>query len=140
MVARQVGDRSLADDRRHVMLAVRLKRDILEQDDLVVAADLMKYPGEVDRGVFPVTLAIFLPGPADARWHIEQSFAIRVITRPADQRANGVLHVIGNGQLGLWCSSEIAVVIPGHLSLRRFKQIASPVWRKLHERLVPVFL
>ena len=41
-VARQIGDRRLADDRRHVMLAMRLERDVLEQHDLVIAADLLE--------------------------------------------------------------------------------------------------
>src|SRR5215210_3368010 len=38
LVARQISDRRLADDRRHVVLAMRLERDVLQQHDLVVTA------------------------------------------------------------------------------------------------------
>ncbi len=56
LVVGQIGDRSLADDRRKVVLAMRLKRNVLEKDDLVVAADLVEGAAQVDGGVFSITL------------------------------------------------------------------------------------
>src|SRR3546814_13434173 len=39
-VARKIGDMRLADDRRQVMLAVRLEGNVLQKHDLVIAAHL----------------------------------------------------------------------------------------------------
>ena len=66
MVARQIGDMRLADDRRHVMLAMRLERDVLEQHDLVIAADFLEDAREMIGRIVGIALAIFLPGARDA--------------------------------------------------------------------------
>jgi hypothetical protein len=41
-VARQVADVDAADDRRHVMFAVRLEADVAQHHDLVVTAGLLE--------------------------------------------------------------------------------------------------
>src|SRR6185437_6236233 len=42
LVRRQVADVHAADDRSHVVLTVRLKGDVAQHDQLVVAADLLE--------------------------------------------------------------------------------------------------
>jgi hypothetical protein len=48
MVLRQVGNRRLADDRRHVVFAMRLERNVLEQHDFVIAAHFLEHARQVD--------------------------------------------------------------------------------------------
>src|SRR3546814_16376266 len=59
-VLRQIGDRRLAGDRRHMMFAVRLERNIAQQHDLVIAADLFESAGQMNRRVLAIAVAIFL--------------------------------------------------------------------------------
>src|SRR5690606_33589355 len=100
-VGRQIGDRSLADDRRHMMFAVALKRDIPEQDDLVVAADFLEHAAEMDRGILPVAETVFLPRPRHALGRIEQALARRIIASPTDQSADRLLHLFGHRRLSI---------------------------------------
>ncbi len=85
-VAGKVGDRRLSGDRRHMMLAMRLERDVAQQDDLVIAADLCKGARQVHRRILVITLAIIPPGTCDALRCVEQAFALRVLADPAEQR------------------------------------------------------
>src|SRR3546814_15945150 len=86
-VPRQIGDRRLADDRRQMMFAVGLKRDVLQQDDLVVAAHFFEGAAEMDGRIFSVALRIFLPGARDPRRSIKQAFTFRNIAGPANERS-----------------------------------------------------
>jgi hypothetical protein len=99
-VARQVGDVRLADDRGHVVLAVRLERDVLQQHDVVIAAHLLEHPRQVPGGILAIALAIFLPGPRHPRRGVDQPLARRILAGPAQQGADGVLHVLGDRRLG----------------------------------------
>ncbi len=73
----QVADVSLADDRHHVVLAMALERDVLEHDDLVVAADLLEGPADrLDRLVL-VAAEELLVGADDAIGRAEQALARR---------------------------------------------------------------
>ena len=47
LVGRQVADMGAADDRRHVVLAVRLELDVAQHDHLVVAADFLEGAAQV---------------------------------------------------------------------------------------------
>ena len=98
-VGRQIGDRGLADDRRHMMFAVRLERNVLEQHELVVAADLLEHPAQVDRGILAIAEAVFLPRPRHALGRIEQAFAFGIVAGPVDQRPDRFLHFEGHGRL-----------------------------------------
>ena len=100
LVARQIGDRRLADDRRHMMLAMRLERDVLQQHDLVIAADLLEGPGEVDRRVLGIAAGIFAPGPRHALRRVEQAFAVGVVAGPADQVRTASADLAGDVDLG----------------------------------------
>ena len=53
-VGRQVSDVGAADDRRHVMLTMRLELDVAQHDHLVVARGLLERPTQVIARVDPV--------------------------------------------------------------------------------------
>jgi hypothetical protein len=73
-----------------------LERDVLQQDDLVIAADLLERSAEVNRGVLCIALGILTPRAGNAAWRVEQPFAFRVIASPADQRPDRLRHIAGN--------------------------------------------
>ena len=50
---RVVGDVRLADERHHVVLAMRLERDVAHEHDVVVAADFLEDPVEDLGGLRP---------------------------------------------------------------------------------------
>jgi hypothetical protein len=96
LVAREVGDRRLADDRRHVMLAVRLEGDVLEKHDLVVATDLLEGAAEMHGGVLGVAARIFAPRLGDAPRRVEQAFPVGIVAGPPDQRPDRLANFPGN--------------------------------------------
>src|SRR5688500_16151319 len=83
-----------------MMLAPAVERDVLQQDDLVIAADLMEGAPKMLRRILFVALAIFLPRPGDPLRGVEQPLAGRIVTRPADQRADRFLDLDRNVDLG----------------------------------------
>ena len=88
---RQIGDRRLADDRREMMLAMRLERDVLQQHDLVIAADLLEGAAEMVRRILGIAARIFLPGARDPRRRVEQPLAVGIVAGPADQGPHRLL-------------------------------------------------
>src|SRR5690348_9511868 len=73
------------------MLAVRLERDVLQEDDLVVAADLLERSAEVDGRVFLIAARIFAPCTGDPPRGVEKTFAVWIVARPANERADRLL-------------------------------------------------
>src|SRR5262249_50311494 len=96
----QIGDRRLADDRREMVFAMRLERNVLEEDDLVIAADFLEGPAQVDRGILLVAARIFLPRPRNAARGVEQSLSVGIVARPADQCTDGLAYLGGNFAVG----------------------------------------
>jgi len=103
-------------------------------------ADLLKCSRQVMRGILGVARAIFQPCPCDALGRIDQSFASRIVPRPADQRADRVLHIMGYRDLcGLvYVALKGAIVIIGHLPrLATRWPCATATWFTLrHTRLL----
>jgi hypothetical protein len=66
-----------------MMFAVRLERDVAQQNDLVIAADLFECPRKMDCGIFLIAPAIISPGARDAPWRVDETFAFRVLADPA---------------------------------------------------------
>ena len=81
----------MADDRRHVMFAVRFEMDVAQDDYFVVALDFLKRPLEIRDGIFFVTGKPVLVRSCNACRGIDQAFAIRVFSRPEQERCNGFL-------------------------------------------------
>ena len=80
-----VGDFGVADDRRHVMLAMALEANIAQHHHLVVARDLREGFLQ-DRGrVLCVAGEVFLERTGDPRRRFPKTFAIGIVAGPADQ-------------------------------------------------------
>ena len=89
-VLRKISDVGFADDRYHVVLAVALEADVLQDYHLVVPLHFFKRALEkVDR-VLPVACEKFLIRASDTIRRVDQSLSLGVIPRPLDQRADGV--------------------------------------------------
>jgi hypothetical protein len=95
-VAGKIGDMRLADDRRHVMLAMGQKRDVLEKDDVVVTAGVLKRSFQMYRGLFFVAPAILAPSPGNAFGRVDQAFSVRIVSRPPQQGTNGFFNLRGD--------------------------------------------
>jgi hypothetical protein len=68
----------VADDGGHVVLAVRLERNVAQQHDLVVAAHLVEGAGEVRHRVFVIAAEILAIGARDPARRVEQPLALGV--------------------------------------------------------------
>ncbi|VTZ59980.1 conserved hypothetical protein [Sinorhizobium medicae] len=86
---RQVGDMGLADNRHHMVLAMRIERDVLFEHDIIVAGDFLEGSAEhvfrreiVAAENFPICLG-------DTRGRVLQAFSCRIFARPAQQYTNG---------------------------------------------------
>src|SRR5436309_2744687 len=105
-----------------MVLAMRLERDALQEDDLVIAADLLKGAAEVDRRVLLIALGIFLPRPGNAAGRVEQAFAVRIIAGPADQRFDRfgdiARNIAGRRLLDQIAVVGVAMIIAHRLSSR----------------------
>src|SRR5690349_7526747 len=77
-----------------MVLAVRLERDVLEKDDLVVAAHFLERAIQVPRRIFLIALGIFAPRAGHAPGRIEQPLPVRIVARPADESPDRLLDVL----------------------------------------------
>ena len=84
-----------------MMLAVRLKGDVAQQHDLVIAADLFEGARQMDRRILAIAAAIFLPRPRDPLGRVEQALARRIVARPFDQRPHRRGDMIGDHDLAV---------------------------------------
>ncbi len=117
-VLRQIGDRCLAGDRRHVVFAMRLERNVLEHDDLVIAAHLGKSAREVHCRIFGIALTIFQPRPRHALGRIDQAFARWIVTGPFDQGADRLLHMERHRHLAARGIFVIAMIMAAARQIR----------------------
>ncbi len=95
-VAGKICDVRLADDRRHVMLTMGQKRDVLKKNDVVVTAGVLKRAIQMYRGLFFVAPAILAPSPGNALGRVDQAFSVRIVSRPAQQSTNGFFNFRGD--------------------------------------------
>ena len=82
LVGRQVTDMRAADDRRHVMLAVRFELDVSQHDHLVIAGHFLKGAAQILAGIDGIAREPFTVCLNDAARRIEQPFASWIIARP----------------------------------------------------------
>lgn len=77
------------------MLAMRLERNVLQQDDLVITAHFLEYARKVARRVVGIARAIFPPRPRNAVRRVDQpsrkgsSPAQRISVRTASATSSG---------------------------------------------------
>jgi NifU-like protein involved in Fe-S cluster formation len=84
--ARVVADMDLADEGHHVVLAMRIERDVADEDHVLVAVDLLEDALEHVARVLAIALVELAIGLGDALRRIEQALPRRIVARPADQR------------------------------------------------------
>ena len=94
---RQIADMGAADDRRKMMLAMRLKADIAQHDHLVIAFDLFEGTLKENDRIVGIAGKPILIGPRHPRRRIAQAFAVRIIARPAQQRSHGRFCLFSGG-------------------------------------------
>ena len=85
---RKVTDMGLADNRCHMVLAMRFELNIPQYDHLVVAVDLFEGSAQKFDGIFLVAAAPVFECPCYAPRSGLQALAIRVLSDPSEQRAN----------------------------------------------------
>ena len=117
------------------MFAMRLKRYVLQQDEFVITANFLKLTTQVLRGIFSIALAIFFPRTRYALGRIDQSLARRIIACTADQCPDGILHMVGHGQLAQPSLIIVVDIVAGKTAhdsrLRLF--LAERAWTALAE-------
>src|SRR5262249_8615206 len=89
--ARQVADVNPADDRRHVMLAMRFETDIAQQHHLVITGDFLECALQIATWILEIAREPFLKRPNDASWRSLQSLPGRIVARPSNEGSNGLL-------------------------------------------------
>ena len=91
-----VRDMRLAHERHHVVLAVAVDLDVLEEHQLVVALDLAEGALQRLEGIGVVAPEVLVHGLDDPGWGVDQAFPRGVVADEAEER----LHV-RHGLLGL---------------------------------------
>ncbi len=85
---REIGDVRAADDRHHVVLAVRIEGDVAHHDHVVEGADLAEGTVEHLVGVFLVAAEELFVGSDHSLGRILEALAVRVFADPRQKRAD----------------------------------------------------
>ena len=80
-----------AADRRQVVLAEGLERDVAQDDDVIVAADLLEGPLQDGDRVLAVAFEPLRIGSRHPSRRAGEPLPVRVLARPADEGANRLL-------------------------------------------------
>src|SRR5690606_33744333 len=87
LVIGQIGDMRLADDRHHMVLAMRMERDVLYEDEIVIAADFLENRTEDFFRAFRIACEQFLISLCHTLRRSQNAFALRVVSSPKQKRA-----------------------------------------------------
>ena len=93
----QVANMGDANNGRHVMLAMRFKRDVAQHDHLVVTLNFFKRAFEKFHGVIPVACKPVFIGSGDAFGRVEQTFPAWVFTGPQEQSFHCLFGFLATG-------------------------------------------
>src|ERR1700674_851915 len=72
------------------MLAVGFEPDIAQQHNFVIAADLLEGTLQILPGILEIARIPLFVGANDASRRSDQSFAIGIVARPANEGAHGI--------------------------------------------------
>ena len=95
-VARVIGDVRLADERRDVVLAMRDEGNVADEDQVLVAVDVVEDPRQMLAGVLAVAGEQFLVGLDHPARGVEQPLAIGIVAGPGDQGADRRLGLVAS--------------------------------------------
>jgi hypothetical protein len=98
---RKVGDMRLADDRHHMVLAMREERNVFHQHHVVIAGDFLEGAAEHVLGGKVIAGEELAIGLGDAFRRIDEALALRIVAGPAEQHANGVFRLFLRGAAGI---------------------------------------
>ena len=87
----------LADERHHVVLAVRVERDVAHQHEIVIGADLAEGAVEHVGRQLAISAVKLVVGVDDAPRRVEQAFAVGIVARIGDQRPHRGQRVLARG-------------------------------------------
>ena len=87
----QIADVHAPDDRRHVVLAMRLERDVAQHDHLVVAADFLERAAQILGRIDLVAREPVAVGVDDALGRVEQALALGSSPAQRSSSAHGLL-------------------------------------------------
>src|SRR5688572_5769083 len=90
LVGGQVTHMGAADDRRHVMLAVRFELDVAEHDHLVVAGGLLEGATQILTWIDTVAAVPVAIGSYDTARRVAQTLAGGILAGPAQQDAHRI--------------------------------------------------
>ena len=76
---------------------MRFEADVAQHHDLVVALDLLEGPLQHVARILIVAGEEFLVGAHDAIGRADQSLAVGIVARPADQRADRLFGLLARG-------------------------------------------
>ena len=92
------------------MIAMRMKRNVLDQDEFVIAGDFLEGPAEFFRRILVVSGEHLAIGLGDALRRIAQALALDVVAGPAQKDPDRILDLGQRGTLGrLWFRARRAV-------------------------------
>jgi hypothetical protein len=81
-LARKIADVNTADDRRHVVLAMRFEPDVAQQNNLIVAGGFFKGPLQILARILEITRKPLFVCTSNASGCSDEPFAIGIIARP----------------------------------------------------------
>ncbi len=87
-LGRHIGDVRLAGERHHVVLAVRIERDVAHQHEIVVAAGLRERAVEHLGRAFLVAAEQLLIGAHEPLRRLDQALAVRIVADIGEQGAH----------------------------------------------------
>jgi hypothetical protein len=105
-IAGKIANVDAADDRRHMMFAVRFELDVAQQHDLIVTSDFFEGSLQVFTRIFKITRKPFFISAYDATGCSEQSFAIRIVAGPTNESTHGIF---GGRARGPICGCDRAI-------------------------------
>jgi len=93
-IAGQISNMSTANDRQHVVLAMRLKPNVTKDDHLVITFDFFEGFLEIPDGIVAIAVKEFLVGARDASRRASKAFPIRIVADPLYEGSNSLFRLL----------------------------------------------
>ena len=88
LAVRQIADMRLADDRHHMMLAMRVECYVLDDDEVVIAGDFLEGAAELLGRAHVVAVEHFAECLGDTLRRVYQALSLWIVAGPAQQRGD----------------------------------------------------
>jgi hypothetical protein len=119
----------LADKGDHVVLAMRVKLDVAQHDDVVIARHFIKGARQHILGVLAIACEELIIGAGNPARRLAQALAVGIVARIGDERADSLLGLLARGADDARCT--------GMLGLRPGRQFLN---RGVHELRLPCMI